>query len=74
MVPSLLLIEMQHPFQPFDLQTLIDLLAEETQNYTRAFSSGNQLVAGIHKTTIDALVEEINRRKKDMVTGKVEPE
>jgi hypothetical protein len=53
---------------------LIDLLAEETQNYTRAFSSGNQLVAGIHKTTIDALVEEINRRKKDMVTGKVEPE
>ena len=55
---------MQPDFRPLDLQTLIDLLAEETQKYTRAFLSGNQRVTDIHRATIDALVEEINRRKK----------
>lgn len=55
---------MQPDFRPLELQTLIDLLAEETQKYTRAFISGNQIVTAIHRSTIDALVEEINRRKK----------
>jgi hypothetical protein len=63
---------MQKGFQPADLQTLIDLLAEETQQYTRAFSSGNIQVASIHKSTIDALVEEINRRRNEKISGKVE--
>jgi hypothetical protein len=63
---------MQKGFQPADLQTLIDLLAEETQHYTRAFSSGNIQVASIHKSTIDALVEEINRRRNEKISGKVE--
>ena len=55
---------MQPDFRPLELQTLIDLLAEETQKYTRAFIAGNQQVTAIHRATIDALVEEINRRKK----------
>jgi hypothetical protein len=55
---------MQPDFRPLELQTLIDLLAEETQKYTRAFISGNLRVTAIHRSTIDALVEEINRRKK----------
>ena len=65
---------MQKGFQPADLQTLIDLLAEETQKYTRAFISGNQQVAAIHRSTIDALVEEINRRRNEKISGKVESE
>ena len=72
MVQSLLVYNMQNGFQLIELQTLIDLLAEETQKYTRAFISGNQKVAGIHRSTIDALVEEINRRKKTVVPGKIE--
>lgn len=55
---------MQPDFRPFELQVLIDLLAEETQKYTRAYISGNQIVTAIHRSTIDALVEEINSRKK----------
>ena len=56
---------MQPDFRPFELQTLIDLLAEETQKYTRAYISGNQQVTAIHRATIDALVDEINSRKKN---------
>ena len=72
MVQSLLIYNMQNEVQAVDLQTLIDLLAEETQKYTRAFIGGNQQVAALHRSTIDALVEEINRRKKTGVPGKVE--
>jgi hypothetical protein len=54
---------MQPDFKAIELQTLIDLLADETQHYTRAFISGNQMVAAIHRSTIDSLVEEINRRR-----------
>jgi hypothetical protein len=56
---------MQPDFRPLELQVLIDLLAEETQKYTRAFSSGNQAVISIHRATIDALVKEINLRKQN---------
>lgn len=55
---------MQPDFRPLELQTLIDLLAEETQKYTRAYISGNQQVTAIHRATVDALIEEINFRKK----------
>ncbi|OQP49959.1 hypothetical protein [Niastella populi] len=54
---------MQPDFKAIELQTLIDLLADETQQYTRAFISGNQQIAAIHRSTIDSLVEEINRRR-----------
>ncbi len=63
MVQSLLVDSMQPDFTAIELQTLIDLLADETQHYTRAFISGNQVVAAIHRSTIDSLVEEINRRR-----------
>jgi hypothetical protein len=55
---------MQPDFRRIEFQTLIDLLAEETQKYTRAFSAGNQAVISIHRATIDALVKEINLRKQ----------
>lgn len=55
---------MQPDFRPLELQILLDLLAEETQKYTRAFTAGNMMVTAIHRDTIDALVDEINRRKK----------
>jgi hypothetical protein len=50
-------------YQQFEFQTLIDLLAEETEKYTRCFTSGKITEATDHKAAIDALVEEIKRRK-----------
>lgn len=55
---------MQQHYRHLDLQTLIDLLARETESYTRALSSGKQAAIEIHKETIDALVAEIIHRKK----------
>ena len=55
---------MHHDYQQLELQTLIDLLAEETKEYTKAFISG-RLRDGIqHRAIIDALVEEIQIRKR----------
>jgi hypothetical protein len=54
---------MQH-YQQLDLQMLIDLLAKETELYTKAFISGKQQALAVHKISIDALVAEITRRKK----------
>jgi|RhiMetdeSRZDD1v2_1073273.scaffolds.fasta_scaffold18748_6 hypothetical protein len=56
-------------YQQLDLQSLIELLAEETQLYTRAFIGGQTIEAAWHKATIDALVEEIKRRKNEPHTG-----
>jgi len=47
-----------------DLQTLIDMLAEETQKYTKAFISGNQKESANHRVIIDALIVEIKSRKQ----------
>jgi alpha-D-ribose 1-methylphosphonate 5-triphosphate synthase subunit PhnG len=55
---------MHKNFQQFDLQMLIDLLAEETEKYTKAFISGDQKKTAKQKAVIDALVEEINIRKR----------
>jgi hypothetical protein len=55
---------MDQNFQQLDLQVLIDLLAEETQQYTKAFISGNQAETDLRRIIIDALVAEVNRRKK----------
>lgn len=55
---------MQH-YQQLDLQALIDLLANETQEYTRAFTRGAQNEIALRKTIIDALVSEIRARKKE---------
>ena len=54
---------MAHNYQQLDLQTLIDLLAEETEKYTRAFVTGSFKESDQHGAIINALVEEINIRK-----------
>lgn len=56
---------MYQNYQQLELQTLIDLLAEETQKYTKAFISGNSKEVDQQRTIIDALVEEINTRKRE---------
>ena len=50
-----------------DIQALVDLLAEETEQYTRHFISGKISVAADHKAVIDALIIEIRRRKNGEV-------
>jgi hypothetical protein len=60
---------MHHTYQQLDLQTLIDLLAEETEKYTKAFIGGNLQDSVQHRATIDALVEEINIRKRGTMIG-----
>lgn len=52
-----------HTYQQFDLQTLIDLLAEETEKYTKAFIIGSLKESSQQRAIINALVEEINIRK-----------
>ena len=59
---------MHQNYQQSDLQTLIDLLAEETQKYTKAFSGGNSKEVEQQKAIIDALVLEINIRKQRAVS------
>jgi len=58
-------IFMDHQHQQFYLQALIDLLAEETEKYTRASISGKVNDIAHHKAVIDALVVEIKRRKQE---------
>jgi hypothetical protein len=47
-----------------DLQTLFDLLAEETEKFTKAFISSKQGDLAQHKVIID-LISEIKRRKQE---------
>ena len=58
-------IFMDHQYQQFYLQALIDLLAEETEKYTRASVSGKVNDIAHHKAVIDALIVEIKRRKQE---------
>ena len=60
---------MVHNYQQLDLQTLIDLLAAETEKYTKAFVNGSLKENDQHGATINALVEEINIRKRDIVSN-----
>ena len=53
--------------QQQDLQTLIDLLAEETEKYTKAFFIGSLKESKQHRAIINALVEEINIRKHEVI-------
>jgi hypothetical protein len=63
---------MHHNYQQFDLQTLIDLLAAETEKYTKAFISGNSQISAQHRASIDALVEEIHSRKQEAILKKAD--
>lgn len=55
---------MDQNFQQLDLPSLIDLLAEETEKYTKAFISGNLLEFAYHRAKMEALIAEIEQRKQ----------
>ena len=54
---------MDSNYQQLDLQTLFDLLAEETEKFTKAFISSKQGDLAQHKVIIE-LIAEIKRRKQ----------
>jgi hypothetical protein len=56
---------MDHNYQRLNLQGLIDLLAEETERYTKAFTSRNQGDIMYHNANIQALISKINKRKRE---------
>jgi hypothetical protein len=58
---------MHHTYQQLDLQTLIDLLAEETERYTKAFIIGSLKESRQHRAIINELVEEIKFRKREVI-------
>jgi hypothetical protein len=58
---------MHHNYQQLDLQTLIDLLAEETEKYTKAFVIGSLQESAQQRAIINALVDEINMRKRGII-------
>lgn len=54
-----------HNYQQMDLHALIDLLAIETQEYTKAYARGAQEEIAVHRIVMDALITEIRARKKE---------
>ncbi|OQP51970.1 hypothetical protein A4H97_25460 [Niastella yeongjuensis] len=64
--------DMHHTYQQLDLQTLIDLLAEETEKYTKAFIIGGLKESSQQRDIINALVEEINIRKREIIAVKAD--
>lgn len=66
-------MHMHHNYQQFDLQTLIDLLAVETERYTETFTSGGSSHNVEHRVSIDALVEEILIRKRALISNADQP-
>ena len=50
-------------FRQIDLQSLIDLLARETEKYTKACIANVPNMIAYHKTIVDALIVEITSRK-----------
>jgi methyltransferase-like protein len=63
---------MHNNYQQSDLQTLIDLLAEETEKYTKAFIIGSLKGSSQQRAIINALVEEINIRKNGAIVHNAE--
>lgn len=56
-------------YQHIELQSLLDLLAEETEKYTKAFLSGNFQETAIYRIRINALIAEINQRKDPLLNN-----
>jgi hypothetical protein len=52
-----------YEYGQLDMQSLIDLLAEETEKYTKACVANIPAEAANHKYILDDLVKEINMRK-----------
>jgi hypothetical protein len=59
-------------YQHLDLQFLLDLLATETEKYTKAFISGDLTGAQNTKTKVDALITEIHQRKQNGLLTEIE--
>jgi hypothetical protein len=59
-------------YQHLDLQSLLDLLATETEKYTKAFISGDLTGAKNAKTKVDALITEIHQRKQNGLLTEIE--
>ena len=57
---------MDDNYQQLDLQSLLDLLAEETKNYTKAFTGGDLTETAKSRTKVNALIAEINQRKQHL--------
>ena len=54
-----------HHYQHLDLQALIDLLAIETQEYTKATTRGVQQEIAMRRAVMESLIAEIKARKKE---------
>lgn len=54
-----------HHHQQLDLQALIDLLAIETQEYTKALTRGVKEEIAMRRTVMESLIAEIKTRKKE---------
>jgi hypothetical protein len=54
---------MDDNYQQLDLQSLLDLLAEETEKHTKAFKSGDSAETVNSRTKVNALIAEIYQRK-----------
>jgi hypothetical protein len=63
---------MDYNFQQLDLQSLLDLLADETEKYTKAYVSGDLIGTAYFKTKVDALITEIYRRKQNGLLTQIE--
>lgn len=63
---------MDQNYQQLDLHLLLDLLAEETEKYTKAFISGDLTGTANSKTKVDALIEEIHQRKQKGLLNEIE--
>ncbi|OQP51974.1 hypothetical protein A4H97_25480 [Niastella yeongjuensis] len=51
-------------YQQLDLQSLLDLLAEETEKYTKAFIRGDSTETAYYRTKVNTIIAEINQRKE----------
>jgi hypothetical protein len=54
---------MDDNYQQLDLQSLLDLLAEETEKYTKAFTRGDSVETTNSRTKVNALIAKIYQRK-----------
>ena len=54
-------------YHQLDLQALVDLLANETQEYTMAYNKGAQDEIAVKRIVMEALIAEIKSRKKEDV-------
>ena len=60
---------MDQNYQQLNLQSLIDLLAEETEKHTKAFISGKSEEVANHREIINSLIAEIEHRKMEIVSS-----